>query len=223
MVRSLPSSHPTPPWQRIDAKRVAGSSLAICVHVVVLGALMFPNTWSPPAKQARPETIPIVFERLPPIEIPPTQPPPDPQPIREERPTTPQPIAQPTPVPDIDSTPVFDQGQIEAPPATDSATVVTDFDPGPPAVMTLAYDIAPAPRYPRPSLIAGHEGTVTLRVLVDETGQPQEVAIERSSGHRALDQAARAQVLQHWRFHPAQRQGRAVAAYALVPIVFSLP
>jgi len=223
MVRSLPSSHPTPPWQRIDAKRIAGSSLAICVHVVVLGALMFPNTWSPPAKPPRTEAIPVRFDPLPPIEIPVTQPPPESQPIRDVRPSTPQPVLQPTQVPVFDEAPVFDQGQIEAPPVLGSASDVTAFDPGPPVVETLAYDLAPAPRYPRASLIAGHEGTVTLRVLVDESGQPQEAAIERSSGHRALDQAARTQVLQHWRFHPAQRQGRAVAAYALVPIEFSLP
>lgn len=223
MVRSLPSPHATPPWQRIDAKRIAGSSLAICVHVVVLGALMFPNTWSPPAKPPRQESIPIMFERTPPIDIPITTPPPDPQPVTQDRRSDPRPIVETTPVPETDSTPVFDQGEIEAPPVTDSSLETTSFDPGPPAVMTLAYDHAPAPRYPRASLIAGHEGTVTLRVLVDETGQPQEASIESSSGHRALDQAARAQVLQHWRFHPAQRQGRAVAAYALVPIVFSLP
>jgi hypothetical protein len=30
-------------------------------------------------------------------------------------------------------------------------------------------------------------------------------------------------VLAKWRFHPAQAQGRAVRAYALVPIAFSLP
>ena len=72
-------------------------------------------------------------------------------------------------------------------------------------------------------LRAGDEGTVLLRVLVDETGRPREVSIETSSGHRLLDQAAREQVLAKWRFHPATRQGRAVAAYALVPIDFKLP
>jgi protein TonB len=71
--------------------------------------------------------------------------------------------------------------------------------------------------------MAGIEGTVLLKVLVDETGQPVDVAIERSSGDRRLDKAAREQVLQRWRFHPAQRGGRAIAAYALVPVEFSLP
>jgi protein TonB len=49
------------------------------------------------------------------------------------------------------------------------------------------------------------------------------VEIERSSGHRELDRTAREHVLAKWRFHPAQRQGRAISAYALVPIDFRLP
>ncbi|GGA66346.1 cell envelope biogenesis protein TonB [Arenimonas soli] len=224
MVRSLPSSHSTPPWSGLDGKRIAGTSLAISVHVVVLGVLMFPMNWQPPAEQPRRESVPVQFERLPEREIPVTVPPPR-QPVERpvERPSTPQQRVQDTPVPVADDTPVFDQGEIEAPPVADSGAETTSFDPGQPSVAVLAYDVAPAPRYPRPSLIAGHEGTVVLRVLVDATGQPVEVSIEESSGHRALDRAARQQVLERWRFHPTQRGGRPVAAYALVPIVFSLP
>src|SRR5690606_29096086 len=70
MVRCLPSSHPTPPWSRLDGKRIAGTSLAISVHVVVLGALMFPMNWQPPAEPARRESVPVLFERLPEREIP---------------------------------------------------------------------------------------------------------------------------------------------------------
>ena len=62
-----------------------------------------------------------------------------------------------------------------------------------------------------------------LRVLVDAFGRPVEVTVERSSGHRDLDRAARDKVLADWRFDPAQRDGVAVPAYALVPIDFTLP
>lgn len=223
MVRSLPSSHRSPPTFRLDGKRIAGNSLAISLHVVALGVLMFPSTWQPPAQVPRVQSVPVLFEPLPEQDIPPTVPPPRRPERTVEQPSRPQPQLETTPIPVTDTTPVFDQGEIEAPPVVDSSAETTSFDPGPPELATLAYDVAPAPRYPRASLIAGHEGTVTLRVLVDETGKPVEVTVESGSGHRELDRAARLQVLDHWRFHPAQRQGRSVAAYALVPIVFSLP
>ena len=225
MVRTLP--HPSSPQRlaRIDGKRVAANTLAVAVHLVVFGLLMMPSSWSPTArpKPAPPEVV--IYEKVPDRPIPETVPPPQPiQPVR------PQPQTQSTPVritettqPAVTDAPVFEQGDIFSPPANDSGPAVDSFDPGPPALATLAYDFAPAPRYPRPSLIAGHEGTVTLRVLVDETGQPVTVEIETSSGHRQLDRAAREQVLERWRFHPAQRNGRAVSAYALVPVVFKLP
>jgi protein TonB len=49
-----------------------------------------------------------------------------------------------------------------------------------------------------------------------------QVDVNRSSGDRRLDLAARDQVLRHWRFRPAIRDGRAVRAIGLVPIDFSL-
>jgi TonB family C-terminal domain len=53
-------------------------------------------------------------------------------------------------------------------------------------------------------------------------GSPLRVDIERSSGHRSLDLAARIQVLRQWKFQPATDGGRAVQAVGLVPVDFSL-
>lgn len=217
MVRRLP--HPTA-FARIDAKRIAGNTLAVVVHVLAFGLLMMPSEWEPPAKPARMEVVPI-WEVVKPVEITPTEPPPPkPDPVRrpERRSVLPEPVRPALP----DSGPVFETGQIEAA-VVDEGAVVDSFEPGPPALATLAYDVHPAPRYPRAALRAGQTGTVTLLVLVDEQGRPREVEVETSSGHRELDRAARTQVLNAWRFHPAQRQGRAVSAYALVPIEFTLP
>ena len=61
-----------------------------------------------------------------------------------------------------------------------------------------------------------------LQVRVGVDGSPVDVAVARSSGVRALDQAARLQVLKHWRFQPAMRDGQAVEALGLVPVAFSL-
>ena len=87
---------------------------------------------------------------------------------------------------------------------------------------TIAYETATPPTYPTQALRAGVEGTVLLKVLVDAGGKPVQVAIERSSGSRTLDEAARRHVLAAWRFHPAMREGRAIEAWALVPVQFNL-
>jgi protein TonB len=87
---------------------------------------------------------------------------------------------------------------------------------------TIAYETATPPAYPIAALREGIEGTVLLRVLVDETGKPVQVMVLKSSGSRALDAAARDHVLAAWRFHPAQRGGHAVQAWAQVPVKFSL-
>lgn len=222
MVRSLPHPTPSSPLAGLDAKRIAGTTLALCVHAFAFGLLLVPTRWTPPEPRPRPQTTVVEMLPLPPPEITPTQAPPTQRPRPDPQPTTaPQPMVQP--VLPIESAVVLETGDIEAPPVADTGPVEESFDAGPPGLATLAYAFAPAPRYPRQAAIAGIEGTVLLKVLVDETGQPLEVAIERSSGDRRLDKAARDQVLQRWRFHPAQRGGRAIAAYALVPVEFSLP
>ena len=87
---------------------------------------------------------------------------------------------------------------------------------------TIAFESATPPAYPLQALRGGTQGTVTLKVLVDPSGKPVEVLIARSSGSRLLDDAARAHVLATWRFHPAMRDGRAIEAWAMVPVRFDL-
>ncbi len=87
---------------------------------------------------------------------------------------------------------------------------------------TIAYETATPPAYPIAALRAGVQGTVLLSVLVDESGKPVQVLIVKSSGSRELDQAARNHVLAAWRFHPAQRDGHAIQAWAQVPVEFKL-
>ena len=100
----------------------------------------------------------------------------------------------------------------------------TDATVSPPASIdaTIAYETATPPAYPIAEVRAGVQGTVLLRVLVDETGKPVQVLVLKSSGSHALDQAARNHVLAAWRFHPAQRDGHAIQAWAQVPVEFKL-
>ena len=87
---------------------------------------------------------------------------------------------------------------------------------------TIAYETATPPAYPIEALRAGVQGTVLLKVLVDTSGKPVQVTIDRSSGSGVLDDAARQHVLAAWRFHAAMRDGHAIQAWALVPVKFNL-
>lgn len=102
-----------------------------------------------------------------------------------------------------------------------TANVVTPARTSP-AETTLAYLQAPAPIYPTQARRMHMQGTVILRVRVDTSGHPLDVQVENSSGYPVLDRTARLQVLQHWRFQPAEVDGHAVSAWARVPVNFSL-
>ena len=90
-----------------------------------------------------------------------------------------------------------------------------------PVEATLAYRATPL-KYPPQALHSRLQGQVILKVLVDENGVPQEVAVEQSSGYTLLDRSAREQVLKGWKFEPAMVNGRAVRAWARVPVTFNL-
>jgi protein TonB len=77
------------------------------------------------------------------------------------------------------------------------------------------------PAYPHDALKEGWEGTVVVRVLVDTDGSAAAVAVRRSSGYGALDDAA-AQAVKKWRFAPAQRGDNPVESYFDVRVKFSL-
>lgn len=84
-----------------------------------------------------------------------------------------------------------------------------------------AYLHNPYPPYPSVSQRRGEEGKVLLRVKVTEDGRAATVQINTSSGSQRLDNSALETVSQ-WRFVPAQRNGKAVSEWVIVPIVFKL-
>jgi protein TonB len=77
------------------------------------------------------------------------------------------------------------------------------------------------PAYPHLARARGHEGTALILVLVSAAGRPIEVRLKQSSGSSLLDRSA-LEAVQGWRFVPAQENGEAVAAWLLIPVVFSL-
>ncbi len=77
------------------------------------------------------------------------------------------------------------------------------------------------PPYPPEAIRLGIEGTVLLRLHIDETGQVVRVDIVQSSGYSMLDQAA-TQAVQSWRGFPASRGGEPVSTDELLPVRFRL-
>jgi len=112
--------------------------------------------------------------------------------------------------PPITTTPSIEPA-VTAPPVADVA----------PVEATLAYRASPL-TFPTAAIRKHMHGTVLLRVLVDEEGKPVQISVEQSSGYALLDSSAREQVLANWRFQPATVQGRAVRAWARVPVSFEL-
>lgn len=216
MVRT-PS--PVVPLQ-IDASRVLGWSTAIAVHALALMLLLIPATQ--PLIKAPRERLQVrwVLPPPPPMDLTPRHP--DPVPPRTV-PVNTQRVPSPLPPP----TATFDDAPAVAPlPASETAApslASAPAAPAPAAGAQLQYRSAPPPPYPVAAIRLGQQGTVLLRIRVDTEGNPLSVSIEKSSGSRVLDQAARQQVLRRWRFVPAIVDGQAVAADGLVPIDFTLP
>ena len=78
--------------------------------------------------------------------------------------------------------------------------------------------------YPPTLYARGIEGKVLLRLRVDESGHlvPDSTKVAESSGYPALDSAALG-AASRFRFAPALREGRPVAATFLQPIHFRHP
>ena len=206
---------------KLDPTRIAAESGAIAVHGLALLLLLAPLSTHVP-EQATPDTV---VDFIQPVKVPPNPPrPPEQVPIRQRV---------------VPTAPVITPQKLvlELPPVVDSQlgdtfvepTLVADASVGrgnaitePLAGAHLEYESAPAPSYPIEAIRKALTGTVTLRVLVDVDGKPLDVQVERSSGHRVLDAAAKKQVLAKWRFRPAMQDGHAVQAIGMVPVVFSL-
>lgn len=77
------------------------------------------------------------------------------------------------------------------------------------------------PLYPPASRRAGEEGTVRVRVLVDEKGRPKEVQVAHSSGFAGLDEAAVAAV-RKWRFVAATNGEGPISVWTQVAVTFKL-
>ncbi len=207
-------------WQR-----VAAFCTTFAMHLVAIALIAAPLAI--PLTREVPKTIEATLIRT----EPPPAPPPPPEPAPPPRaPVVRHIIPTPAPPPTVASTPTPASTDLPAlignAPAPTASAPVASVNPGvgPTSTgetRTLAYDGALRLSYPPASLRAREQGSVLLRVLVDEHGAPQRIEIARSSGHPKLDAAAR-EAVRNAHFRPVLHAGQPAPAWGLVPIEFRL-
>lgn len=205
----------------LDIKRILGNSVAIFVHALAFAILLLPGE-TPEARPLREESGPITIipERKKPVA-------PTPRPITRD-------IITPRPDPAPSRPPVIAPSDHPMPTQETPGDVVADAstdtdeggsDPGPalpPAPTGIQLLHGPTPPYPALAKRQGLTGTVVLRLLVGVDGQVISASVERSSGHRLLNNAALDYVKRHWRFAPAKQGGVPVIAEVLLPVEFDI-
>jgi TonB family protein len=78
-----------------------------------------------------------------------------------------------------------------------------------------------SPPYPRKARRLGYEGIVMLKVLIDENGRVDDLAVLESSGHSVLDRAALSAV-RKWLFEPGTEGGIKKKMWVKIPVRFDL-
>jgi periplasmic protein TonB len=78
------------------------------------------------------------------------------------------------------------------------------------------------PNYPLLSIRLGQTGDVKLKLTIDERGTVVAASVEKSSGYDALDSAAVAWVIAHWRYEPATKDGKPFATTRDALVTFRL-
>jgi len=109
-------------------------------------------------------------------------------------------------------------GPLETAPTPESAQTIPHSQQGNHDAAVL---VRIAPKYPATALRNNDSGNVTLNVQLDAKGHPDRIRVEKSSGSRELDRAAREAVMQ-WKFSPKIENGAPVASELLIPVEFKL-
>lgn len=205
---------------RPDPSRVFGIAVAVSIHIAagMLLLIGISPMWNlPQAIDVPMETVWIPPKPTPPVPV---------MPVAPAKPQVVKPMIAPMqriPLPEVSQPEPITLASVTEPVeiSTPVPSELPSETPAVPSSSTLAYAFAPPPAYPIQALRRGESGTVWLRVEVNAEGRPTEVSVHQSSGSKALDLAARKQVLQRWRFVPARQGDQAIAAVGLVPIVFT--
>jgi protein TonB len=209
--------------QRPPRKHIVGLTVVLVLHGLLFWAInsglarKFVKVVNGPVEA-------ILLEETPP-DIPPPPPPPPPPP-QKNLPPPPNAyvppvetqVAAPTPVNTIAavaSTPqaVAPPSPVQTAPAPVAAPVVT--------AAVISASGCEKPEYPSASKRMEEEGTVLLKFLVGVDGKVIESAIEKSSGFRRLDEAARAG-LSKCQFKPSTLDGKPQQSWASMKFTWRL-
>ncbi|MBI5333167.1 MAG: energy transducer TonB [Burkholderiales bacterium] len=230
-LRPGPARDALPPALRWGLR--AGVVLA---HVGVVWALLQVQT----VRETVGEVAPIMVDWIAPPQ-PEAAPQPAPAPVVRPQART---VVQPQPRPQVIAAPPAPAAERPAfvapapepaPPAdpvpAQAAAAATPGPPAPPAApagprnipsSAVRYLVRPPVVYPPRSQDLGESGSVMLRVLIDERGQPREVTVQKSSGFARLDQAA-VEAMRRARFQPYSENGVALPVWAPAEIKFEPP
>jgi protein TonB len=214
-------------------EKLVGLVLVVAIHVALLYVAMSYKLIPPPQ-----EALTLMVNLIkppPPKEEPPPEPPKPPPPkevklIKKQKPielpkpapvlvaeapvvAPTEPVAPPPPPEPIQETPP-PEPVVEAPPPKPAAPVQITGD-------MLQCSQKSEPNYPPASRRMGEQGSVKLRLELDETGHITSAKVIESSGHTRLDNAGLATV-KNWRCQAATRDGQPVRAVALQTFDFIL-
>ena len=207
--------------------RAASIGIVVALHAGLVGAFVAAQlgpTITPPEP-----TLSVSFITETPASTAPTPPQPPPpaprQPPKTQMLATERPSASPMTAPPMEREPQRETPTQPAPSAPPSLAAPSNAPAAAtttPPNFTAAYLKNPGAVYPIGSRRRREQGVVRLRVQVSAEGAPAQVLLDRSSGWPELDAAAMDVVKKRWKFAPAKQGDRAVSAWVIVPMEFSL-
>ncbi len=212
--------------ERNPAKKFVGIALVTLLHVMIIYALATGLARKVVEVIQQPLETKIIEDIKPPP--PPDKPPPPPPPKLA---APPPPFIPP---PEVQIQQPVQQNVIQAtttvrPTTTELAPVAKVVDPAPPAPAAPPVRVAAVvdpnacakPEYPRASLRAEETGVVTLAFLIGVDGRVVDARVEKSSGFKGLDAAARAG-LSLCKFKPGSIDGKPEQSWTKMQYVWKL-
>lgn len=209
--------------QRPPRKHIVGLTVVLVLHGLLFWAInsglarKFVKVVNGPVEA-------ILLEETPP-DIPPPPPPPPPPP-QKNLPPPPNAYVPPVETQVAAPTPVNTIAAVASAPQSVAPPSPVQTAPAPIAAPVVTAAVISAsgcekPEYPSASKRMEEEGTVQLKFLVGVDGKVLESAIEKSSGFRRLDEAARAG-LSKCQFKPGTLDGKPQQSWASMKFTWRL-